>query len=144
MGWRYLLFILGAITVFLWSIRFFVFTLLESPRFLSGIGRDADAVEVIHKLARFNGYPSSLTLEELEAPDHVTAQVARSPSKERHKILSKSSSYDPLHIKALFATPKMAWSTSLLIVIWGKDVIVTALPTINTNCRDYWACIHVV
>jgi len=118
MGWRYLLFILGAITLIMWAGRVFVFTMLESPRFLSGIGRDADAVEVIHKLAKFNGRSSSLTVEDLEAPDYVIG--ARSPSKEGRKVLSKSSRYDLGHIKALFATPKMAWSTSLLIAIWGK------------------------
>ncbi|OJA08971.1 hypothetical protein AZE42_13988, partial [Rhizopogon vesiculosus] len=116
MGWRYLLFTLGGITLFLWGIRFFVFTLLESPRFLSGIGRDAEAVEVIHKLAKFNGRTSSLTVEELEAPERAAG--ARSSSQEKRNILSKSSKYDPVHVKALFATPKMAWSTSLLIAIW--------------------------
>jgi hypothetical protein len=142
MGWRYLLLTLGSITLFLWAIRFFVFTLLESPRFLSGIGRDADAVEVIHKLAEFNGHESSLTLEELEAPDRVAG--ARSSSLERHKLLSKSSKYDPVHIKALFATPKMAWSTSLLIVIWGKDMDIIAHVTTNTKCRYYRTCLHAV
>ncbi|KAJ8583357.1 MFS general substrate transporter [Rhizopogon salebrosus TDB-379] len=132
MGWRYLLLTLGSITLFLWAIRFFVFTLLESPRFLSGIGRDADAVEVIHKLAEFNGHESSLTLEELEAPDRVAG--TRSSSLERHKLLSKSSKYDPVHIKALFATPKMAWSTSLLIVIWG---IIGLASTLYNNFLPY-------
>lgn len=131
MGWRYLLFILGGITLFLWAIRFFVFTLLESPRFLSGIGRDADAVDVIHKLAKFNGRVSSLTVEELEAPDRVAG--GRSSSMERHKILSKSSKYDPVHIKALFATPKMAWSTSLLILIWGRGIVIVVHPMTMTN-----------
>jgi len=130
MGWRYLLLTLGGITVFLWALRFFIFTLLESPRFLSGISRDADAVDVIHKLAKFNGTSSSLTVEELEAPDRVMAG-RRSPSKERHRILSKSSKYDAGHIKALFATPKMAWSTSLLIIIWGMEVIIAAHPMTN-------------
>ena len=44
MGWRYLLFALGGMTLFLWALRFFVFPLEESPRFLVGRGRDADAV----------------------------------------------------------------------------------------------------
>lgn len=142
MGWRYLLFTLGGITLFLWAIRFFIFTLLESPRFLSGIGRDADAVEVIHKLAKFNGQASSLTVEELEAPDRAIG--ARSSSKERYKILSRGSKYDPGHIKALFATPKMAWSTSLLIVIWGEDTVIVTHATTNTNCRDYRTCLHAI
>ncbi|KAG1750418.1 major facilitator superfamily domain-containing protein [Suillus paluster] len=133
MGWRYLLLILGGITLSLWALRFFMFTLLESPRFLSGIGRDADAVEVIHKLARFNGKTSPITVEELEAPDRAMPG-RRSSSKERHTILSKSSKYDAGHIKALFATPKMAWSTSLLIAIWG---IIGLASTLYNNFLPY-------
>ncbi|KAH7925003.1 MFS general substrate transporter [Leucogyrophana mollusca] len=118
MGWRYLLFTLGGITLLLWGLRFFVFTLLESPRFLSGIGKDAEAVEVIRKLAKFNGTTSDLTVEELASAGPRGTQ-ARSPSAERRQLLSKSSKYNANHIKALFATPKMAWSTSLLIALWG-------------------------
>jgi hypothetical protein len=130
MGWRYLLIILGGITLSLWAVRFFTFTLLESPRFLAGIGRDADAIEVIHKLAEFNGKTSLITLEELEAPERAISG-GRPSSVERHKILSKSSKYDTGHIKALFATPKMAWSTSLLIAIWGKDASIAARAMTN-------------
>ena len=43
MGWRYLLFALGGMTLFLWAVRFFVFPLEESPRFLVGRGRDEEA-----------------------------------------------------------------------------------------------------
>lgn len=116
MGWRYLLFVLGGLTLFLWGLRFFVFTLFESPRFLSGIGKDAEAVAIIRELAEYNGKTTTLTVEELEAPGR--SQDA-SPSRTRRDILSKGSRYDAGHIKALFATPKMAWSTSLLIALWG-------------------------
>lgn len=133
MGWRYLLIILGGITLSLWAVRFFTFTLLESPRFLSGIGRDADAIEVIHKLAKFNGTTSLITLEELEAPERAISG-GRPSFVERHKILSKSSKYDTGHIKALFATPKMAWSTSLLIAIWG---IIGLASTLYNNFLPY-------
>lgn len=128
MGWRYLLFILGGLTLFFWGLRFFVFTLLESPRFLAGIGKDAEAVEVIHQLARYNGKSATLTVEELEAPGWIQEG---SPSRTRRQILSKDSKYSADHIKALFATPKMAWSTSLLIALWGM-VIHSVIP----RCHD--------
>ncbi|KIJ64332.1 hypothetical protein HYDPIDRAFT_175668 [Hydnomerulius pinastri MD-312] len=118
MGWRYLLFTLGGLTLFLWALRFFIFTLLESPRFLSGIGKDAEAVDVIRKLAEYNGKTSTLTVEELEAPGRIY-EGDSSPARDRRKILSKDSKFNAGHIKALFATPKMAWSTSLLIALWG-------------------------
>lgn len=121
MGWRYLSFTLGGFTLFLAGIRFFVFKLLENPRFLAGNGRNSDAVKVIHELAKFNGKTSSLTVEELEAPDRASAS---SYSKEKNRILSKSSNINTGHIKALFATPKMVWSTSLLTSIWGKEIAI--------------------
>jgi hypothetical protein len=112
MGWRYLFFALGGLTLFLWGLRFFVFTLFESPRFLSGIGKDAEATDIIHKLAKYNGKSATLTVEQLEAP-------GRSQDTTRRAILSKDSKYATGHVKALFATPTMAWSTSLLIALWG-------------------------
>lgn len=128
MGWRYLLFALGGVTLFLWGLRFFIFTLFESPRFLSGIGKDAEAVEIIHKLARYNGKTTTLTVEELEAPGR-NRDV--SPSRTGRDILSRDSKYNTNHIKALFATPKMAWSTSLLIFLWGMVTLLFIL-----RCRS--------
>lgn len=39
----------------LWFVRFFVFGFHESPRYLIGKGWDGEAVNVIHKIAKFNG-----------------------------------------------------------------------------------------
>lgn len=123
MGWRYLLFALGGLTLVLWSLRFFVFSLLESPRFLSGIGKDAEAVDVICKLAECNGKPCPLTVEELEAPGKILGFESSRESGSRRRILSEDSGFAINHIKALFLTPKMAWSTSLLIAVWGQFVV---------------------
>lgn len=46
MGWRYTYYTLGAFILFLWVVRFFVFPVHESPKFLASIGRDEEAVEV--------------------------------------------------------------------------------------------------
>ncbi|KAF9232641.1 major facilitator superfamily domain-containing protein [Melanogaster broomeanus] len=127
MGWRYLLFALGGLILFLWSLRFFVFTFLESPHFLSGIGNDAEAVNVIHKLAEFNGKATTLTVEELEAPGRSILEWGPSSSRSQRNVLSKDSKFDARHFKALFATPKMALSTSLLIAIWGIISLATTL-----------------
>ncbi|KAF9064870.1 major facilitator superfamily domain-containing protein [Rhodocollybia butyracea] len=116
MGWRYLLFILGALTLLLWGIRFFVFQLFESPRFLIGIGKDAEAVEVIQKLAKFNSKTSNLTVEQLVNAGGVDPEKVRA---DRPRVLSASSALGWNHVKALFRTRKMAFSTSLLIFLWG-------------------------
>ncbi|RDX40469.1 MFS general substrate transporter [Lentinus brumalis] len=118
MGWRYLLFALGGMTLFLWAIRFFIFPLEESPRFLVGRGRDEEAVAVIQRIAKFNGRECSLTVDQLRAAgDAANARVMEGERK--HKILSESSEFSVKHVRALFATPKLAWSTSLLIALWG-------------------------
>ena len=117
MGWRYLLFILGGITLIMWSLRFFFFDLVESPRYLVGKGEDAEAVVVIHKIAAYNSTTSSLAVEHLTQIGSTGAQV-------RGKgILSRTSNFTMDHIKALFATKEMAYSTSLLISIWGKSIL---------------------
>ena len=54
MGWRYLVFTLGALMLLLAILRLFVFPLHESPRYLLGRGHDDDAVTVIHEIARYN------------------------------------------------------------------------------------------
>ncbi|KAH9916407.1 MFS general substrate transporter [Epithele typhae] len=119
MGWRYLLFTLGGMTLLLWAIRFFVFPLEESPRFLIGRGRDAEAVAVVQRVAKFNGVECSLTVEQLErAGDAALDAAGQDQDKKATRVLSESSVFTGEHVKALFATPKLAWSTSLLIAIW--------------------------
>ena len=117
MGWRYLLLILGLITLTLWVLRFVSFTLLESPRYLSGLGRDKEAVEVIHKLAAYNSTDSDISVESLK---EAGGSDERRESETR-KMISESSNFGLGHVKALFATSKIAWSTSLLITLWGTS-----------------------
>ncbi|KAL7278526.1 hypothetical protein ACG7TL_007525 [Trametes sanguinea] len=118
MGWRYLLFTLGGMTLILWAIRFFVFPLYESPRYLVGRGRDADAVQVVHEIARYNGHTSDLTVEDLVAAGNAVSGTG-TQKRDGQVLLSRSSVFTMDHIKGLFETPKLAWSTSLLIFLWG-------------------------
>ena len=53
----------------LFILRFFVFHLYESPKYLIAHGRDAEAVAVVHAIAQYNGRTSSLTLAMLEEVD---------------------------------------------------------------------------
>jgi MFS family permease len=116
MGWRYLLFILGALTLILSMIRFFAFNLLESPRFLVGIGNDQGAVDVIHQIAAYNSTTTTLSLEDLVG---VEEKRDNESGTEMRPLLSKTSIFTMTHIKALFATRKMAISTSMLIALWA-------------------------
>lgn len=145
MGWRYLLITLGGLTLLLWFVRFFVFRFYESPRYLIGRGRDEEAVEVIHKIAMFNGRADrcTLTVEDLhkaaqvgptrDSParevgsDYTPPEAETIDAKRNKRLLSGSSHLSSSHIKALFATRKMAWSTSLLILIWGTIGLASTL-----------------
>jgi MFS family permease len=66
MGWRYLLFTLGGITIFVFILRSVIFKFQESPKFLIYRGKDAEAIEVLQAMAEYNKQKCGLTLEDLE------------------------------------------------------------------------------
>lgn len=71
MGWRYQCIVLGCMTLTIFFLRFFVFRFYESPKFLLSKGREAEAIEVLHKIAKFNKAPApTLTVEDFAAIDH--------------------------------------------------------------------------
>lgn len=72
MGWRYEVIIIGAITFIVFIARFFVFRFYESPKFLLSRGREQEAIDVLHKIAKFNGSPAPLlTVDHFRELDHV-------------------------------------------------------------------------
>ncbi|KAL1405033.1 hypothetical protein Q8F55_008656 [Vanrija albida] len=116
MGWRYFLIAMGGITFLMFTIRFFFFTIFESPKFLMGKGKDEEAVRVVHEVARRNGKTSTLTLADLKAcePEGYVAQNdAAAIAKRRLEVVKFT------RVRDLFRGRKLAWSTSLLILIWG-------------------------
>ncbi|PNS19895.1 hypothetical protein CAC42_7862 [Sphaceloma murrayae] len=67
MGWRYLMFTLGALTLGVFFLRFVVFRFKESPKFLIYRGRDDKAVEVLEYIAKFNKRSCGTSIEQFEA-----------------------------------------------------------------------------
>ncbi len=65
-GWRRFVTTIGLLTFAMFFVRFFVFRLFESPKFLLSCGREGEAVAVIHGLAYRNGTKTWLTEEILE------------------------------------------------------------------------------
>jgi len=134
MGWRYFLFTMGSLTLLMWGIRFFLFTLYESPKYLMGKGEDDEAVAVLRNVARVNGKEGSvkLTADDLMGVAYRSESGLSEESLERNVlvggggdlrevVLKQLGVVDANHVKPLFATRKLAWSTGLLIVLWGQS-----------------------
>jgi len=63
-GWRVCCGVLGGITLLVFIARFFLFDFQESPKYLIGRGKEEAAIEVLHKIARYNKCaPPELTME---------------------------------------------------------------------------------
>ena len=100
----------------LWGIRFFLFKLYESPKYLMGKGADDKAVEVVHHVAAYNGKTSHLSPEDLASTGSLQKQNVGGGAALRRNLTKLDSN----HVKSLFATRKLAWSTSLLVALWGR------------------------
>ncbi|KAJ5581216.1 hypothetical protein N7450_007517 [Penicillium hetheringtonii] len=73
MGWRYEVIAIGAMTFALFGARFLFFRFYESPKFLVSKGREQDAIDVLHKIAKFNGAPRpTLTVDDFLQVDRAT------------------------------------------------------------------------
>jgi hypothetical protein len=114
---------MGGFMMILWFIRFFVFKLYESPKYLMGRGKDQDAVAVVHEIARYNGVHSSLTVGELKDAERVDRTAATEGEGEHDGIIVRQHlfKFDSNHVYPLFATRKLALSTSVLIILWGES-----------------------
>ncbi|TFK33511.1 MFS general substrate transporter [Crucibulum laeve] len=137
-GWRYFLFVMGGLMMVLWAIRFFVFKLYESPKYLMGRGRDEQAVEVVHKVAKYNNRTSTLAVEDLKAVgSYGVVREGTLDTSARGIIKRQLANFDGNHVKPLFATRKLAYSTTLLIVLWA--LIGLAFPLYNAFVTFYLA-----
>lgn len=133
MGWRYFVIVMGFISMVEFFLRFVVFTIFESPKFLMGKGRDEDAVKIVHEVARRNGKTSNcevsrygqkihvdllhaVTLADLQACDPVGAGAHTDAAAALKRKLEK---VNLTHVRALFATKKLAFSTSTIMVVWA-------------------------
>ncbi|ETS83213.1 hypothetical protein PFICI_05089 [Pestalotiopsis fici W106-1] len=124
MGWRYVMFTLGSITVAAALLRIFVFRMPESPRYLLAKNRDAEAVEAVNFIARFNGKTEPLTIAMLQQIDidlglAAVAEDARPRRLSKMQILKENlADYKSTNFKRLFATPRLVRHTSMIWFIW--------------------------
>ncbi|KAH6683006.1 major facilitator superfamily transporter [Halenospora varia] len=116
MGWRYFVIVMGGISLIEFFVRFALFTIHESPKYLMGKGRDEEAVAVVHDVARRNGKTSTLTIEDLRACEIPGANVETDAVAALKRKLEK---LNLTHVRALFATKKLAFSTGLIMIVWA-------------------------
>lgn len=138
-GWRYFLFCMGGLMLFLWAIRFFLFDLFESPKYLMGRGHDEQAAQSVLKVGLKNkkwneeDERTQELLDALRAVDKKYGGRMQVGAADAAKRSLDKLSLD--HVRALFKTRKMAYSTSLLIVIWA--LIGLAFPLYNDFITYY-------
>lgn len=111
MGWRYMLFTLGAITACMFLARFFLFHLFESPKFLLSRGRQDEAVATIQGLAYKNKTHTWLTVDVLNEVGGFEEEVVQ-PKLSTVEIIQQSISKFSLNkIAPLFSNWKLGLSS---------------------------------
>ncbi|KAF2156054.1 MFS general substrate transporter [Myriangium duriaei CBS 260.36] len=130
MGWRYLMFTLGAITLGIFFLRFGLFRFKESPKFLVYRGRDDKAVEVLQYIAKFNKRECTVTLQSFEAlqgeQNSITSgtELLGSGKKQKQASTLEKFKLELYRYALLFKGWQM---TRLTILVW------------LTYICDYWA-----
>ncbi|KZF18812.1 transporter [Xylona heveae TC161] len=118
MGWRYFVITMGGISLIEFFIRFVCFTVFESPKFHMGKGNDEKAVEIVHEVARRNGKTSTLTVEDLKACEPA-GEIIQQQTDTTAAIKRNLQKFNLAHIRALFATWKLAFSTTMIMIVWA-------------------------
>ncbi|KAJ9125580.1 hypothetical protein QFC22_000542 [Naganishia vaughanmartiniae] len=119
MGWRYLLITLGGITLSVFFLRFLVFNFRESPKYLLGKGKEQEAIDELSIVSD----PISTT--PLKTTQHTKAVLKDGLRKLRH-------------LKGLFRTPLMAFTTVIIWIaymgdFWSFNIAGSYLPIILNN-----------
>lgn len=135
MGWRYFCYVLGCITFFQWIMRFLVFQMFESPKFLLSRGRQAEAVAVVHGIAYKNGKKTWLTEEILnEVGGYPEPGVSEKLSVA--EIVKRSlNKFSGERIRPLFSYWKLGLTTGLLWTMWAT--IGMGYPLFNAFIVQY-------
>jgi MFS family permease len=140
-GWRACLIILGGICIIVFFLRALVFNFLESPKFLLGRGKEAEAIEVLHKIARFNrAPPPTLTVDDFAEIDQTMSQTSDPTStaplntRTTAKKVVRESVQRIKHLKGLFETKLAAFTFAVLAIAYMGDFW-------SFNLAGEWWCV---
>ncbi|KAJ8474774.1 hypothetical protein ONZ45_g15837 [Pleurotus djamor] len=129
MGWRYTFYTLGGVTFVMWILRFVVFDLQESSKFMIAKGRDEEAVRILEHIARKNGRTITLTVEALRNVSNDASSDGKDHLTTFDLIKQSFSNFSLSHITPLFSTRRLAVNTTITILLWG--LIGLAYPLFN-------------
>lgn len=153
-GWRWFVLAIGLITLAMFVVRFFVFHLFESPKFLLSGGRQSEAVAVVHGLAYRNGAKTWLTEDILNAvvddddddivvggdsegarSYHHGTSVASSLPSTRGVLKAKLREFSGARIRPLFSSRRLGLATSMIWFCWAT--IGMGYPLFNAFLPQY-------
>ncbi|CAM1501094.1 Fc.00g102560.m01.CDS01 [Cosmosporella sp. VM-42] len=146
-GWRYFVITIGIITFAMFMLRFFIFHLFESPKFLLNNGRQNEAVAVVHGIAYRNNTKTWLTskildqvafIEDEPRQQHVAQQLHPQSTSTLLKDKLKELSADRL--RPLFKTKTLGLATGLIWFCWAS--IGMGYPLFNAFLPQYFARAH--
>lgn len=127
MGWRYLTYCLGAISLFVFILRFFLFTFQESPKFLLSKGKDEAAIKVVQHVAKVNGQECALTMATFTALENSFGRQG-GPALElpggvtlSKKTWTEKVKFELLRMKILFSSAALTRLTILVWIIYAFD-----------------------
>lgn len=149
-GWRWFIFAIGIITFGMFAVRFFVFHLFESPKYLLSRGRQTEAVAVVQGLAHRNGAKTWLTEAVLDAVvDEAGASgseaAARShggsggavmPTLSTKSVLqARLDKFSGARLRPLFSSRRLGLATGLVWFCWAT--IGMGYPLFNAFLPQY-------
>lgn len=115
-GWRYVWYSNSALVMIAALLRLFVFKLDETPKYLISNGQDEEAYRVLRKIADKYKRPLSLTLEQLKECGEIDKSKVIT---EKNMTVKDVCSAVKHHIKILFLTKLVAYSTTLILLSWA-------------------------
>ncbi|KAH8785046.1 membrane transporter [Diaporthe sp. PMI_573] len=144
-GWRLFVLAIGLITFGMFCLRFFIFHLFESPKYLLSRGRQSEAVAVVHGLAYRNGAKTWLSEAVLDAVvdsddrgddrTHVRGNAAVSALSTKSVIKSKLDEFSGARLRPLFSSRKLGLATALVWFTWAT--IGMGYPLFNAFLPQY-------
>ncbi|KAK3684855.1 major facilitator superfamily domain-containing protein [Podospora appendiculata] len=134
-GWRYFVMTIGVLTFVMFLVRFFVFHLFESPKFLLSQGRQAEAVAVVHGIASWNERKTWLTEEILDAVVDGAASRPQKTPPATNIIRNKLAAFSSERIRPLFSNQKLGFTAALIWFCWAT--IGMGYPLFNAFLPQY-------